>query len=364
MAARERVGPHPLLRGERPREVGEVLGHRQQDRPVDPQPRDDLDLEGDRPRHVARVAGDLAVALQRVHVAEVDAAAVDLHRADEDRPGPDRVDVHVAVGLRRGELLGRHRVAVRGADEERAEVAGVVRVGHRRGRGRPELAQERPQPGREADDVVRGEREDRVLLRAVGQRRAAGGVGRERLGRLPRHGEADPAGLVEGDRGAVRERERERGGVGAAARAADRLRPDALEAGLRPLGAAAGADRGAVRVAVEAAVHRPVVARRRRDRGDLDVADTDRDRVADLGALDGDRPADLVAAADRRRDHRAPAAGGGVDDDVGAVGDRVGHRDVGAEQPVGERVDKHGPPRGGRAGLRLDGHVTCLRRSG
>ena len=45
------------------------------------------------------MAGDLAVALERVHVAHVDAAAGDLDRADEDRAGADGVDVHVAVGL-------------------------------------------------------------------------------------------------------------------------------------------------------------------------------------------------------------------------------------------------------------------------
>ena len=38
-------------------------------------------------------------ALQRVHVVEVDAAAGQLDRGDQDRAGADRVDVHVPVGL-------------------------------------------------------------------------------------------------------------------------------------------------------------------------------------------------------------------------------------------------------------------------
>ena len=139
--------------------------------------------------------------------------------------------------------------------------------------------------------------------------------------RSPCDGEPEPPLVVERQRVAVGERERRR--VGAARGAPHRGLADALEPRLRPLGPAAGADRRAVRVAVEAALHRLVVARRRRHRRDRDVLDPDRDRVADLGALDRDRRADLVAAADRRRDHRAPAAGRRVPHDVAAVGDRA-----------------------------------------
>ena len=134
------------------------------------------------PGHVAGVAGDLAVALEGVHVAEVDAGAVDLDRADQDRAGPGDVDVHVPVGLVALELLRVEGVAVRRPDQERAEVARVVGVGDRRGRRRADLAQERAQPGGERDDVVRREAEDRVLRRVVGQ----GGVRGPPRGRSPR----------------------------------------------------------------------------------------------------------------------------------------------------------------------------------
>ena len=165
------------------------------------------------------MAGDLAVALQRVHVAEVDAAAGHLDRADEHRPGAHRVDVQVPVGLVALELLRVERVAVRRADEEGAEVARVVRVGDRRRRRRAALAEERPQPRGERDDVVRGEGEDRVLGRVVGQRRGARGVAGERLRALGGERHADVAAVVEGHRVAVGERERR--AVRAARRAAD-----------------------------------------------------------------------------------------------------------------------------------------------
>src|SRR3712207_8076619 len=42
----------------------------------------------------------------------------------------------------------------------------------------------------------------------------------------------------------------------------------------------------------------------------------------------GHRSADLVSPANRRGDHRPPAAGGRVPDDVPAVGDRTEHRHI------------------------------------
>src|SRR3712207_847894 len=57
----------------------------------------------------------------------------------------------------------------------------------------------------------------------------------------------------------------------------------------------------------------------------------------------GHRSADLVSPANRRGDHRSPAAGGGVPDDVPAVGDRTEHRHIWPEQPVGVLLDEDGP---------------------
>src|SRR5215211_1690130 len=83
----ERARLRRLLGGQRTREVREVLEHGEQHRPVELEALNHLDLERHGPRDVARVTGDLAVALHSVHVAEVDTAAIDLHRADEDRAG-------------------------------------------------------------------------------------------------------------------------------------------------------------------------------------------------------------------------------------------------------------------------------------
>jgi hypothetical protein len=146
VAAAEGERALALVPAQRPRQEGQVVEHGEQHRPVDAEAAEDLDLKGDGAGDVARVAGDLAVALQRVHVAEVDAAPGQLHRADDDRPGAHGVDVHVAVGLVLLELGGAQRKAVRRAHEEGAEVAGVVRVRHGHRRRRAELAHERPHP--------------------------------------------------------------------------------------------------------------------------------------------------------------------------------------------------------------------------
>ena len=345
--------PRALGGAQRPRQEGQVLGDREEDGAVDAQALDDLDLEGDGAGDVTRVPGDLAVALEGVHVAHVDAAAGDLHRADEDRARAHRVDVHVAVGLVALDLLGRHREAVRRADEEGAEVARVVGVGDRRRGRRAELAHEGPQARGQRDEVVRGEAEDRVLRRAVGQGCEARGVAGEALCLLAPDGDAQAARLVEGDRVAVREGEGRR--VGAAVGAAHALGPDPLHARLGPLGPAARAHGRAVGVAVEAPLHRQVVARARRHRGHFDVADADRDGVAHLGAGDRHRRRDLVAAADRRRDHRTPAARCRVDHDVAAVGHRSRHRDVGPQEAVGERLDEDRAVGLGRGRGRLGG---------
>src|SRR6185503_8656372 len=119
-------------------------------------------------------------------------------------------------------------------------------------------------------------------------------------------------------------------------------------------------DRGAVRIPVEATLHRLVVPRRGRDRRDLDVADADRDRVADLRTGDGDRLRDLVAAADRGRNHRPPAPGRRVDDDVAAVRHRAEHRLLRTERAVGEGVDEDGAASLG--GRDVDGHGRVLLR--
>ena len=227
-----------------------------------------------------------------------------------------------------------------GADQERPEVAGVVRIGDRRRRRGPDLTEERTQPRRQRDDVVRSEGEDRVLNRVVGQRRKARRLVSERLGGRLRDGQPDRVELIEGDRVAIRERERR--GVGATVCAANRLRADTLDTCLRPLRTALGTHRRAVGIAVEAPLHRLVVPRCGGQRCHLDVLDPDGDRVAHVRISHCDRLTHLMPAANRRRDHRPPAAGRGVPDDVAAVGDRPEHLDVGTEQAVGEGVDEDG----------------------
>jgi len=84
-----------------------------------------MDLQCHRARDVAGVAGDFAVTLQCVHVTQIDATAGGLDWTDQDSAGPHGVDVHVAVGAV-FQLFGCQSVFVRRADQEGAEVAGIV----------------------------------------------------------------------------------------------------------------------------------------------------------------------------------------------------------------------------------------------
>ncbi len=209
------------------------------------------------------MAGDLAVALARVHVAHVEAGAGHLDRRNEDRARAHRVDVHVAVGLVLRELLGRQRVVVRRADEEGAEVAGVVAVGHRLRRAGAELAEEGTHPHQRPRHVRRRIGQDRMLAALFGKRRVMVGVTGDRLGGGLGQGQAYLSRLVEGDGVAVDDLERFH--RIAALVAADGVLADPLDVGGGPDGVAGGTAGGDIGVAEAESLGRAVVARRRGD---------------------------------------------------------------------------------------------------
>src|SRR3954451_25164703 len=97
-----------------------------------------------------------------------------------------------------------------------------------------------------------------MLDRLLRQRRIARRLLRDSLGRVLRKRHPELARVIERDRVAVRELERRR--VGAALNTSDRLLTDPLQPRFGIFRAAAGADSGAVRVAVVAALRPPVVA--------------------------------------------------------------------------------------------------------
>ena len=70
-----------------------------------------MDLKRDNPCYVAGVARDFAIALQRVHVSEIDPSALYLDRADQNRTGSHNIDVQVSVSAE-FQLLRRDRVFV------------------------------------------------------------------------------------------------------------------------------------------------------------------------------------------------------------------------------------------------------------
>jgi hypothetical protein len=223
---------------------------------------------------------------------------------------------------------------MRRADQEGAEVAGIVAVGHRHRRAGAQLAQEGPHPHQRARHVRGREGQDRVLSAAVGQGGIVVRVMRDGLGGGLGQGQAHGAGVVEGHGIAVHDLERLH--RIAACVAFHRVLADALDMGLGPDGVADRAAGGDVGVAQAEPGRRAVVAGRGGDRGDGDVADADGDAVADLGALHQDGGGDLVSAAQGRGDHRAPAARRGIGDDGAAVFDRPQHRCSGVKDAVGE----------------------------
>src|SRR5690606_32467654 len=254
-----------------------------------------LDLEGDASGNIHSVPGDLAIALGGMHVAHIDAGALHLHRSDQDGAGPDGVDVHVAIGLVLGQLLSGDRVRVRRADEEGAEIAGIVRIRYRVRWGRTELPEEGTHAHHDARHVGWREGQDRMLYRFIGQGgimvRVAGDLLRRRL----RHRHADLARLVENDGVAMDDLERLNGI--AAFVAFDGILTDPFEVGFGPHLVTDWTARGDVGVAEAKAFGRGIMARRGSDRGDRDVADADGDAIAGFRPGDIDGLRHFMAAA-------------------------------------------------------------------
>ena len=88
--------------------------------------------------------------------------------------------------------------------------------------------------------------------------------------------------------------------------------------------------------------------------------------LAEDGTLDRYGLGHLMAAADGRRDHRPPAAGRGVGDDVAAVADGADHLGARSDDAVAEAIDEDGLRGGGDGGgsWHGGGHGQLLGRVG
>ena len=321
------------------RQVGKVLLQGKKNGPFQFEPLDQRDLKGHHPRHVGGVAGDLAVSLKGVHIPHVHPAPRNLHRADQHRPGPDGIHVHMAVRAGR-ELLRRLRELVGSPHQKAAEVTGVVRVGKGKGRRRSKLAEEGAHPGRHAHEVRGREGQNGVLNGMVRLRRKPLGVPGDLLRPLfvQRHGEAPL--VIEDDRVAVREGEG--GDLRAAGGAPHRPLADPLEDRLGVIGPTGGALLRHVGVAPEAArIRRSIVPRGGRHGGHRQRFDPDGDGVTDLGPLHRHGDSHLVPPLQLRGDHGPPAPRRGVRHDEPAVPHRSQHGLRGVEHPVSEAVDKN-----------------------
>ena len=83
--------------------------------------------------------------------------------------------------------------------EERTEVPRVVGIGHGNRRRGPDLSHERPQTCHQTDEIVWCECQYRVLSRVLRQRRVAGRVTSDLLGRVLVQRHADAAIVIEAD---------------------------------------------------------------------------------------------------------------------------------------------------------------------
>merc|ERR1711988_5956 len=102
-----------------------------------------MNLYRDRARGIRSVAGDLSIALHRMHVSEIYAAALHLAGHNQLRPGTDFVNIHMPVGAVLQLILG-DRLRVRRPHQEGAEVPGIMGIWKGNRWTRAELAHEGP----------------------------------------------------------------------------------------------------------------------------------------------------------------------------------------------------------------------------
>ena len=235
------------------------------------------------------------------------------------------------------ELLGGQGVFVRRSDQEGAEVAGVVGIGHTDGGSGAKLAHEGTQARHQADQIVGCKGQDGILDGVFRQGGKALGVTSDVLGCLLLQGDTDRVAVVEGDGVAIGEVEG--GHISAAVVAADGGLPDAFDTRPGVERAAFRTTGGDIRVSQETPRHEFVVAGGGSQGGDGNVLNAQGDSVAHLRSSNSDRHGDLVPAAQLRGNHRSPAAGSGIGDNMPAVPHRPQHGTLRVEDAVGELVD-------------------------
>src|SRR3981081_4652001 len=187
-----------------------------------------------------------------------------------------------------------------------AKISGVMGIRHSDCRSCPELSEERAESGGETNQIMRGKRQDGMLSRTLRQSGELSGRMRNPFRRLFWDGDPNLASIVKDDRITVDDLKRSDRSI--AFHAANRLLADPLNIGLRIKCATTGATRSGVRISHIMPSHPSIVARGCRQRGDIDIADPNDNRVSGHSSLHKYRSGYFVTAPNSWGDHRSPAS--------------------------------------------------------
>src|ERR1700730_397536 len=197
-------------------------------------------------------------------------------------------------------------VFMRSTYQRGAKISGVMGIGHLDCRSCPELSEERPKSRGDTNQIMRGKRQDGMLSRTLRQSSELSGGMRDPFRRLFWDGDPNLAGIIKDNCITVHDLERSDRSI--AFHAANRLLADPLDIGLRIECTAIRATRCGVRIAHIMSFHPSIMARGCRQRGDIDIADPNNNRVSGHSSIHKYRSGYFVAAPNSRGDHRSPAS--------------------------------------------------------
>src|SRR6202171_5320519 len=268
------------------------------------------------------MTGNLAVTLKCMDVSHVHTTTFYFHGTNRNRSRSNNVDVHVTVGAVL-QLFGSDCIFVRCADEKRAEVASIMRVGHANRRRGTELSHKWPPASYESDQVMRGKSQNRILYRFFRKRCIGFRVASDLFSRIPMQGQTDRATLVKSNGVPICNCERR--AIRPAICAANGSLTNSLNARFRIQCSATRTTARYIGISQKSPAHHLVVAGRSCERSNDNVFDAYSNGVAYLGPCNGHRSGTLMAASNCGSNHRSPASRCSVCHDMPAVSDGSEH---------------------------------------
>ena len=282
--------------------------------------------------------GDFPIALHGVHITNINAAARNAHRRNENCPGPDPVNIHMPV-RNVFQLVRRNAVFVGRSHQELAKVPGVVGIGGIPYRRSPQLPQEGTQPRHHAGQVVGSQCNHRVLDGMIWRLHEVFGV----PGRFFRTGliQCNAYFIVIFKGNGIAAGKSKGGYRGAAFFTFYGVLSDSLHIGFRIQCPALGAFPRYKRIPQAAVGKHAVVAGRSAFRCNFDRNNFNGNGIAGFRPFHQNRLGHFVAAPDGRRQHRSPASGRRIGNNVAAVFHRPQHGHVRTQNPIGKLIHKN-----------------------